>query len=290
MNQPAKIFVNGKLVAAATGAIRPTDRGFTLGDGVFETMLATDGTVVRLAAHLARLADGAARLRLPVDAETARAAIARTLAANGLTAGAATVRLTLTRGASARGLALPSQPQPTLVVSAGRYVPYPAELYRRGMRAVILRHRKNEFSAIAGVKSLNYLENILGKADASAAGADEGIFLNTAGFLAEGCVSNLFWVRDDALFTSAVACGLVPGIVRQAVLSLAEAAGIGVFEGKYNAPSLFESDEAFLTNTLMGIMPLTMVDGRRIGDGSPGAVTRFLTARLTPQMPIRPAA
>lgn len=290
MNQSVKIFVNGKMVPAATGAIPPSDRGFTLGDGIFETMLALDGTVVRLAAHLARLADGAARVRLPMDAETVRAAITQTLAANGLTAGAATVRLTLTRGTSARGLALPFQPQPTLVVLAGRYVPYPAELYRQGMRAVILRHRKNEFSAIAGVKSLNYLENILGKAEASDAGADEGIFLNTGGFLAEGCVSNLFWVREGALFTPAMACGLVPGIVRQTVLSLAAAAGIGVFEGKYNAPSLFESDEAFLTNTLMGIMPLTMVDGRRIGNSLPGATTRFLTARLTPQMPILPAA
>ncbi len=287
MNHPPKIFVNGKIVFATETAILPTDRGFTLGDGIFETMLALDGTVIRLEAHLSRLADGAQTLRLPLDVAVVRAAISQTLAANGLTTGAATIRLTLTRGASARGLALPAQPQPTLVVSARRHEPYPAELYRRGMRAIILPHRKNEFSAIGGIKSLNYLENILGKAEASDAGANEGIFLNTRGFLAEGCVSNLFWVRNGALFTPATDCGLVAGIVRQTVLSLGSTAGFDILEGKYNASSLFSSDEAFLTNTLMGIMPLTRVDGQPIGNGFPGEITRFLAERLTPQMPIR---
>lgn len=286
----AKIFVNGRMVAAGVGAISPTDRGFTLGDGVFETMLALDGTVVRLDAHMARLSAGAERLHIPVDISAARAAIAETLAANGLAQSFATVRLTLTRGTGARGLSLPTAPRPTLVVSASGYTPYPAELYRHGMKAIILPYRKNEFSALVGVKSLNYAENILGKADAQTAGADEGIFLNTRGFLAEGCVSNLFWVQDERLFTPEIACGAVAGVVRAAVLEVAESAGIATEVGKYNASSLFASDEAFFTNSLIGIMPLTAVDGRAIGRGKPGKLTQFLAQNLTPQMPMRPAA
>jgi len=285
-----KIFVNGRMVAAGAGAISPTDRGFTLGDGVFETMLAVDGAVVRLDAHMARLVSGAKRLHIPVDISAARAAIAETLAANGLTQSPATVRLTLTRGTGARGLAFPIEPRPTLVVSAGKYTPYPAELYQRGMTAVILPYRKNEFSALVGIKSLNYGENILGRADAQSAGADEGIFLNTRGFLAEGCVSNLFWVRNGTLFTPEVACGAVAGVVRAAVLTLAGSVGLAVSEGKYSASSLENSDEAFFTNSLMGIMPLTAVDGRAIGRGFPGDVSRLLSAGIKPQMPMRPAA
>jgi len=103
-------------------------------------------------------------------------------------------------------------------------------------------------------------------------------------------VSNLFWVRDGELFTPAIDCGLVPGIVRQTVLSVAAAAGIGFSTGKQNASSLLTSDEAFLTNTLMGIMPLTEVDGQTIGNNLPGEMTRFLAARVTPRMPIHPGA
>ncbi len=284
------VYVNGKFFPAAAPVIRPTDRGFTLGDGLFETMLALQGTVVRLADHLARLTAGAATLRIPLDVAIAKAAISQTITANALQNQAATLRLTLTRGTAARGLALPQQPQPTLMVSAVRHTPYPAELYQRGMHAIILPQRRNEFSTIAGVKSLNYLENVLGKEQATRAGAHEGIFLNTQGFLAEGCVSNLFWATDGTLFTPSLACGLVPGIVRKAVLALAHTAGIVVAAGKHNASSLLTSDEAFLTNTLLGIIPLTQVDGQPIGNGVPGVVTHHLQTTLTPRMPIRPDA
>ncbi|RME43173.1 MAG: hypothetical protein D6796_13445 [Caldilineae bacterium] len=275
----AMYYLNGELQPADRPALLPTDRGFTLGDGLFETMRAVEGRVVHLAAHLRRLADGAARLQIPLDAASLPAVIARTLEANRLHRADATLRLTLSRGPAPRGLAPPPHPQPTLVITAAPYTPYPASLYRRGMKAILLPQRRNEFAATVSLKTLNYLEAIVGKGQAAAAGAEEGIFCNTAGFLAEACTANLFFVRSGELYTPADACGLVPGVVRGEVLSLAREAGIPVRLGRYTPDDLRRSDEAFLTNSLMGVMPLTEVDGRKIGDGQPGRLTRTLAAR-----------
>lgn len=287
---PAKIYVNGKFYAEHENAIRATDRGFTLGDGIFETMLAVRGEVLRRDAHLARLRAGAKTLKIPLDADAARAAIDKTLAANGLENSIATVRLTLTRGVSARGLALSKNVHPTLVISAVSFAPYPAKFYRYGMHAVILQARRNEFAATANLKLLNYVEGILGKARAIEAGAQAGIFLNTRAYLAESCVANLFWMKDETLFTPSVGCGIVPGILRATVLNLARQAGIATIETQKKAPSLIESDEAFLTNTLMGVMPLTRVDAKIIGQGVVGKMTKLLQLNLKPQMPIHPDA
>jgi len=238
-----------------------------------------NGRVLHLQAHLRRLAEGAARLRIPLDVAPLPEAIARTLAANDLRHADATLRLTLSRGPAPRGLAFPAQPRPTLVIAAAPYRPYPAVLYRRGMKAILLPQRRNEFAAAVSLKTLNYLEAIVGKAQAADAGADEGIFCNTQGFLAEACTANLFFVRDGELHTPADDCGLVPGVVRGVVLSLAQADGLPVRLGRYTPDDLRRSDEAFLTNSLMGVMPLVEVDGQKIGDGRPGKLTRTLASQ-----------
>lgn len=272
------VYVNGQILPADQPALRVDDRGFTLGDGLFETMRAVRGTVLHRQAHLNRLERGAKLLHIPLDVAKLPDAIRQTLAANHLDRAEATIRLTLSRGIAPRGLAYPADPKPTLVITARPFTPYPAELYRRGMKAIILPQRRNEFAATAAVKSLNYLEGIIGKNQAESAGANEGIFLNTQGFLSEACTSNVFWIKDGELHTPSLDCGLIPGVVRGAILDLARANAIPAFEAKTNAPSLFESDEAFLTNSLMDVMPLTEVDGRKIGAGEPGEMTLRLAA------------
>jgi aminodeoxychorismate lyase len=263
-------YVNGSLIPADQPALLPTDRGFTLGDGLFETMRAVQGRVLRLQAHLERLAYGAGVLQIPLDVAGIPQAIAETLAANRLDQTDAMIRLTLSRGPAPRGLNYPLQPRPTLVIAAWPFAPYPDELYRRGMRAIILKQRRNEFAATASLKSLNYLEGIVGKNQAEAAGVNEGIFLNTQGFLAEACTSNLFFIKDGVLYTPSLDCGIIPGVIRRTILELARSNHLSVFEGKYKASSLLTSDEAFLTNSLMGIMPLTEVNQQKIGAGRPG--------------------
>lgn len=287
---PAKIYVNGKFYADDEPAILAADRGFTLGDGIFETMLAVSGDVIRFETHLARLQKGAGILQIPVQIDSVRMAVEQSLVANYMENNVAVVRLTLTRGVSARGLAMPNNPHPTLVVSVMPYVPYPAEFYRHGMSAIILKARRNEFSATANLKMLNYVEGILGKSQAKKAGVQAGIFLNTRGYLAESCVANLFWAAGNTLFTPSIDCGIVPGVLRETVLALARNMGIDVVETQEKASSLCESNEAFLTNTLMGVMPLTRVDGKAIGRGGIGEMTKLLQLQLRPQMPIRPDA
>jgi len=274
------IFVNGRFLPAATPAILASDRGFTLGDGLFETMRASGGRIWYLPLHMGRLARGAAVLKIPVNVESLARAIVRTLAANDLMQAEATVRVTLSRGRSTRGLTLPEKPKPTLVISVDNFAPYPDALYQTGMSAVVLPQRRNEFALTASLKSLNYLEGVLGKDQAAAAGAHEGIFLNTQGFLAEACTANLFFVKDKVLHTPAVNCGLVPGVMRHTALKMARAGEIPVVEGKYKASTLFAGDEAFLTNVLMGVMPLTRVDGQPIGGGQPGPLTMRLLSKL----------
>jgi len=277
---PNLVYVNGQLIPSNQPAILATDRGFTLGDGLFETMRTARGQVQRLPAHLERLARGAEALQIPVDIGKLPQAISETLAANNLDQADASIRLTLSRGAASRGLTFPANPQPTLVISVQPFIPYPERLYRQGMKAVILEQRRNEFAATATIKSLNYLEGIVAKNQAQIAGADEGIFLNTQGFLAEACISNLFFVKEGALHTPSVECGLVPGIIRQTILQITRNHSLPLIEGKYKASSLLSSDEAFLTNTLMGIMPLTQVDQQTIGQGQPGEMTLRLNMLL----------
>ena len=185
MSEARLLWVNGELLPAGEAAVDPRDRGFTLGDGVFETMRVRGGAVLRIERHLSRLRAGAAVLGLsplPRDEDLADA-ITRTLAANGLTDAA--VRLTVTRGVpKSRGLLPHPEPSPSLVVHAEPFTGYPAELYDRGARAVVVSILRNEHSPLAGVKPLNYLDNVLARREAEARGADDALLLNTAGGLA----------------------------------------------------------------------------------------------------------
>jgi branched-chain amino acid aminotransferase len=276
------IWLNGRLVAREQAHIDPADRGLLLADGLFETMRAYRGHVFKLEDHLQRMAAGAVELDipLPLDLPSIAEAVRETLAANQLSAADAALRVTLTRGPGQRGLLPPQDPLPTLIVSAAAYrAPSAAD----GFIAVTSRRaRRNEKSVTARLKTLCYLDNIIAQTEASAAGADEAIMLNSRDAVACGGRSNLFAVIDGTLRTPAIEEGALPGITRGAVLALCKAEGINLAETAVSRAELRTASELFVTNSLLEIMPVRRLDG---ADLPVGPVTRRLAetySSLTP--------
>jgi branched-chain amino acid aminotransferase len=256
------IWLNGELVPASEARIDPADRGFLLGDGIFETMLARHGRVAFLDAHLLRLKRGADAIGLALPLDPARIATACTalLDANGLAdAPRATLRLTLTRGPGPRGLAMPPEPAPTLMIAAASAAPPPA-----GLTAIIATPRRNNRSPSAQLKAIAYLDNVLAKEEARARGAEEALMLDIDGHLACASAANIFVWEGGRLITPSGDCGILAGITRAAILELAPGLGIEVREDRIEAARLTQADGAFLTNSLMGVVPLTRLDGHAL--------------------------
>lgn len=276
------LWLDGGLVPAQLARLDPRDRGFTLGDGLFETMRAEGGRVPWLDRHLARLRAGAAviGLLLPWDDQQLAEAITRTVVANDLER--AVVRLSVSRGVpDRRGLLPDARARPTLVIHAQAFVAHPAQLYARGMRAVTSRIVRNERSPLAGVKSLNCLDQVLARREADAAGADEALVSDTADRLVCASAANLFVVLEGTLLTAGLAAGALPGTTRATVIAeLAPRLALRVTERAVAPAELARAEEAFLTSVLLGVMPLTALDGRPVGDGVPGPVTGALRAAL----------
>lgn len=260
------LWLNGKLVAAGQAQIDPADRGFTLGDGVFETLPAISGQPKHIDRHLARLARGAAVLgfAVPYPRDTIVGGIGMVLVSSG--AGDSVIRITLTRGPAPRGL-LPSEtPRPTLMISAG-LLPPPAG----PAVAIIARStRRNEMSPVSTIKSLNYLDNILARQEAAEFGAQEAVLLNTKGRVAGATIANVFAVIDGIVVTPPVAEGALPGIRRGLLLEKGRAVEREITEADLQAAS-----EIFLTNSL-GLRAVISLEGVAIGDGAPGPVFRSL--------------
>jgi len=263
------------------------DRGFLYGDGIFESLRAYRGRVFKLAEHLQRLRASAEALRLEIpagDVELGRL-LQEALARNRLQD--AFLRLTITRGIGRLGLEPGACRTPSLVIMAHEFSGQPAEMYDRGVSAWIVKVRHIAPECLpSGAKHMNFLNNILAKAEASGMGAFEGLLLTQAGYLCEGTVSNLFFVHKGRLYTPSLATGALPGITRATIIELAQESGIPVEEGEYPPSNLFSADEAFLTNTSLEVMPVTSVNACPIGDGRPGEITRILReafSRLTVQ-------
>lgn len=264
------IWLDGALIPAETARVDPADRGFLLGDGLFETMRARAGAVLRLDAHCARLRAGAEVLRvdLPYSDEALGAALDAALRTNAMED--AVLRLTVTRGAGGRGLPPPTGMRPTVLIAAS---PLPAQA--GPARAVIACEvRRNAHSPLARIKSLNRLDDVLARMEAVERGADDALLLNTHGRIAEATASNLFVVLDGALVTPPISDGALPGTVRQAVLR-----EYGAEERALGPGDLDRADEAFLTNAL-SVRPLVAVEGRPIGSGVPGPVARRFSETL----------
>jgi aminodeoxychorismate lyase len=255
-------------------AIPSDDRGFLLGDGLFETLLALAGRPLFLTEHLARLVRGCAVLGLPPPEEpVVRRAVDQALAVAGLTDGRAAVRLTWTAGSGGRGLDRPVSPRPRLVVTAA---PSPATLEPASL--VIASIRRNADSPASRLKTLSYLDNVLARRESRAAGADEAVMLNTAGEVACAAAANLFWVRDGRLCTPALDCGVLDGIVRSQILQMAAGMGVGVSEERAAAETLGSAEAIFLTNSLIGVRAVSRLGSR---EWTPHPLTASLAAAWT---------
>jgi branched-chain amino acid aminotransferase len=269
------VWVNGQRQRSDTLQVSARDRGFTLADGLFETMLAHNGVVFRLEPHLARLSAGLRVLEIPEPPDL-RGWIDAAVAAADLAHGV--VRLTVTRGIAPGGLNPPRDPRPTAVVMVTPMPPPPAAVYEQGLSGYIASSRRNEHAITAGLKTLSFTDAIAATLEARRAGADEALLLDVAGHCSEGAASNLFAVRQGTLVTPPLTCGVLPGVTRAAVLELATGLGLPAVERIMTPGDLRHAGEAFLTNSFRGIAPLVRVDGRRIDSGDPGPVTRRLIA------------
>lgn len=264
-----RVWLNGALVADSAARIDPADRGFTLGDGLFETIRVAEGRACHLDRHFARLRAGLdlLDLALPWDEATLGMGMAALVGMAGLTAGA--LRLTVSRGPAPRGLLPPERPAPTVLITVSP--PAPAH---GPVRAVIARGtRRNEHSPLSRVKALSALDLVLARQEAARAGADDALLLNTAGRLAEASYANLFLVLDGQLLTPPAAEGALPGIRRGLILESGAAS-----ERPLAEKDISRASEILLTNSL-GVRAVVAVDGRPVGDGMPGPVFRQLAER-----------
>ncbi|MBS0410068.1 MAG: aminotransferase class IV [Proteobacteria bacterium] len=238
-------------------AVPLDDRGLTLGDGLFETILAHGGMLVAVDAHLRRMVAGCEVLGLPApDVRQADRLCREALERAGLAGARAAVRLTLTAGSGGRGLDRPAQPRPRLFATSAS-APAPVQ----PARLIVAGTRRNETSPASRLKTLSYLDNVLARREAAAAGADEAVMLNSRGDVACAGAANLFWRTGERLFTPALACGVLDGIVRGAILAAAPAAGLAIEEVAAPASSLEAADEIVLTNSLIGARPVSALNG-----------------------------
>ncbi len=271
-----KVWINRKLVDIDKAKVSVFDRGFMYGDGVFETMRSYAGTVFGLDAHLARLFRSleAAGFESPYSKTRLEREIYRTLKANGLKS--AYIRLTMTRGEGRFGIEYKDEFTPNVVIVAREFGLYPGWMFRKGLSAGVVGIRQNERSPLSGIKSLNFLPYILARLEAKKKGFDEAILANTRGDIAEAATSNIFIVRGSALLTPSLECGIRPGVTRAVVLKIARRLGIAASERTLAPKQLLGADEVFLTNSLAEVLPVTRIDGARIGRGIPGDVTKLL--------------
>jgi branched-subunit amino acid aminotransferase/4-amino-4-deoxychorismate lyase len=258
----------------------PFCRGLQYGDGLFETVRVYSGSPFRLNDHLQRLNDGLERIGITgtCSPDCIRTAIDDLLRCNGLTE--ASVKIIAVRRGEAWIDPDPGA-APELFITAR---PFDAQRKRRceqGISACIVSPRRNNLSPVCALKSLNYLENILGRREARDNGADEALFLNTSGFVAEGALSNIFILKNSMLHTPPLHAGILRGITRDIVLGVAAAQGIACGEADISTADLFSAAEAFCTNSVMEIMPLLSVNTALISGGMPGPLTQRLMRAYT---------
>jgi branched-chain amino acid aminotransferase len=266
-------IING--VYSENAVVPVNDRGFTLGDGLFETIPLYDGRPFLLDRHLLRLRDSAEiiSLRIPFTDDDIANAVTNLAGRGGISRGV--TRLTVTRGAGPRGYGIADCDSPTWVVTVEPYEPMSQEKWERGFALASVTIRKNVSSPLNGVKSTSALERIMILDEAKKTGADEALVLSTAGHIACGSAVNVFWVREGRIETPSLECGILPGVTRALTLELAGKEKMETVEGRFPPSVLMDAQEVFVTNSLIGIVPVTRIDGREISAG-PGPVTRRL--------------
>jgi branched-chain amino acid aminotransferase len=276
-----KVYIDGKLYAKEDAKISVYDHGLLYGDGVFEGIRSYRGKVFRLQAHLDRLwfSAKAILLSIPMTKVEMARAIEDTLAVNGIEDGY--VRVVITRGSGPLGLDPNLCSNPQVIIITDYISLYPEELYRKGLEIVTVSVARNHPAALSPrIKSLNYLNNILAKIEGQQAGCIEALMLNHKGEVAECSGDNIFLIRSGELLTPSMESGILEGITRDAVIEIAQAAGIPVRELPLTKHDVYIADECFLTGTAAEVIPVVKVDSRTIGDGLPGPITRDLMERF----------
>lgn len=276
-----QVYINGKLVPQAEATVSVFDHGLLYGDGVFEGLRSYDGKVFRLEEHVRRLFESALAicLEIPMSEPEMCQAIAGTVDKNGIEDGY--IRAIVTRGSGTLGLDPNRCSNPQVIIIADAIALYPQELYEQGLEIITASTIRNHPAALSPrIKSLNYLNNILAKIEGLKAGCIEALMLNHKGEIAECTGDNIFLVRDGVLMTPPMDAGILGGITRDAVIEIAESAGIEVMKVSLTRHDVYVADECFLTGTAAEVIPVVKVDDRKIGTGKPGLMTLDLKERF----------
>jgi len=280
-SQPSQIYIDGKFWPETEAKISVFDHGLLYGDGIFEGIRFYNGRVFRLEDHLDRLWESARTicLTIPMSAQEMTDALLETIRQNELRDGY--VRLVVTRGVGNLGLNPEQCKRPSVIIIAATITLYPPDFYKNGLTIATCATRRTSPAALnPAVKSLNYLNNVMARIEASLAGADEALMLNEAGNVAEGTADNIFVVKRGQLFTPPVAAGALRGVTRLVACEIAAEFGIKVTETDITRHDVFVADECFLTGTAAEIVPVVKADGRVIGSGKPGPISTRLIARF----------
>jgi len=278
MNEPV-VYIDGKFRPKSMAKISVFDHGLLYGDGVFEGIRVYNGLIFKLREHIDRLYHSAHTilLSIPFGKEKMIEKVIRTVRINGLKD--AYIRLIVTRGIGDLGLDPRKCPRPTVIIIAEPKI----ELHQNktGIRAVISWVKRDSVDGTTHeVKSLNYLNSVLAKIEANNAGVDEAIYLNQNGHIVEGVAENIFVVKGDTIATPPSYSGALPGITQAEIKKLAKKLGYDVQEKNITPYELFNADEVFFTGTAAEIVPVIEINGRTIGDGKPGPITKLLFAEF----------
>lgn len=271
------IFLNDRFVKKEEAVVSVYDHGFLYGDGVFEGIRMYSGNVFRLDDHIKRLYESAhsITLKIPYDQEELKQLIIETLRKNEFQD--AYIRVVISRGVGDLGLSPFTCKHPGVIIIAEPLALFPKELYESGIEVVSVASRRNRSDVLdPKVKSLNYLNNILVKIEASLAGASEALMMNDQGYVAEGSGDNIFIVKDNVIKTPPGYVGTLEGITRNVIIELAKQLGFEIREDVFTRHDVYIADEVFLTGTAAEVIAVVKVDGRNIADGQPGPVTKKL--------------
>ncbi len=271
------VYINGNFIEKSKACISVFDHGFLYGDGVFEGIRAYNGYVFKLREHIDRLYASAhsIMLKIPINKEDMIKAVIETLRINSLRD--AYIRVVVTRGEGDLGLDPRKCKKPNIIIITEKIEVLPKEAYEKGARVIISWVRRDRIDATSHeIKSLNYLNSILAKIEANVFNVDEAIILTTDGYVCEGPGENIFLVSNEELLTPPTYSGALPGITRQVVMEIAKNNNINVREKLITVHELFNANEVFFTGTGAEIVPIVEISGRKIGDGKPGKITKFI--------------
>jgi branched-chain amino acid aminotransferase len=275
-----KIYIDGKYLDEKDAKISVFDHGLLYGDGIFEGIRAYNGRVFKLKEHIDRLFYSAKALLLtiPLSHADMMEAVVDTCRRNKIRDGY--IRLVVTRGVGGLGLNPNRCKKPSVIIIADKIQLYPVEMYERGLEIITVPTVRNLHSALnPAIKSLNYLNNILAKIEANNGGCEEAIMLNAEGYVSECTGDNVFIIKAGQMFTPPLSAGALYGITRSVVMDMAREGSIAVSEPNLTRYDLFNADECFLTGTGAELIPVVKIDGRVVGTGRPGPITKSLVAK-----------